>query len=152
MVNRCPVSVSTLECECNVKAAHSNIWSRSRGWPVCDAPWLTRSTARTCLGSFDPSESMYPGQDISQMIHWLHFSGRQITAGKCVITRNWYDTMVLRVMSPWPAHGQSSWLHKARLRDNARHWGNNDWQSSDYCFFFFNSCSGATILPWVRRI
>ena len=25
MVNRCPVSVSTLECECNVKAAHSNI-------------------------------------------------------------------------------------------------------------------------------
>ena len=36
---------------------------------ACDAPWLTQSGARTCLGSFDPSESMYSGQDISQMIH-----------------------------------------------------------------------------------
>ena len=33
---------------------------------------------------------------------------------------------------------------KQGYQDNASHWSNNDWQSLDYCFFFFNSCNGAS--------
>ena len=67
---RCPVSLSTLEFECNAGRLTLTFDPGAGGGPAGDAPCIQQSRVRTCLGSCDLiSESMYSGQDIQHMIH-----------------------------------------------------------------------------------